>query len=217
MSFNCSKLPRKSFFLRPEGQSPQSNPQARLRARGLLWGWASDSAAILDTIENKSTTRSSSGAVVGSNGLNSESKRAHWTGSNKNIIMIFLLLDWNYHYDIFLAMNDNTLYKQIRKTLGYTQSDLAYMLGLTKLTICRRETGESPISLEAFKAIKVIPPKVQSLYMISFLNTPLNLKAIEVDEETAKKIMDEHPHEIETDSTKMSGGRILHNHLIRLI
>jgi len=53
-------------------------------------------------------------------------------------------------------------YRAKRESLGYTQAQLAHLLGVTVTTISRRETGArglSKVSYEAELAINTLPPK----------------------------------------------------------
>ncbi len=50
-------------------------------------------------------------------------------------------------------MTPNT-YKQYRKALGLTQTELAERLGVTRQCITLRETGRAPINKEAELAIE---------------------------------------------------------------
>jgi DNA-binding XRE family transcriptional regulator len=48
-------------------------------------------------------------------------------------------------------------YKAARERLGVTQSKLADILGITRETVTRRETGAATITSEAAMAIRSIP------------------------------------------------------------
>ena len=50
-------------------------------------------------------------------------------------------------------------YKGERKALGYTQSEAAATLGVTQVTIARRETGAQTITREAWLALLSLPKK----------------------------------------------------------
>jgi DNA-binding XRE family transcriptional regulator len=47
-------------------------------------------------------------------------------------------------------------YKAHREKLGLTQAGLAALLGVTRETVTRRETGTKPITMEAAMAIRSI-------------------------------------------------------------
>jgi transcriptional regulator with XRE-family HTH domain len=51
-------------------------------------------------------------------------------------------------------------YRQIRKSLKLSQTELAEKLGLHFVTIHKRETGDKPIAYEAQVAIKALADKI---------------------------------------------------------
>jgi transcriptional regulator with XRE-family HTH domain len=52
-----------------------------------------------------------------------------------------------------------TEYRTQRLSLGYTQGQLAAILGIPRTAISRRETGQQRITAEAVRAIKSLRPK----------------------------------------------------------
>jgi transcriptional regulator with XRE-family HTH domain len=50
-------------------------------------------------------------------------------------------------------------YRSLRRKLGLTQAGLAALLGLTRETITRRETGTAPITEEAAMALRQLITK----------------------------------------------------------
>jgi len=54
---------------------------------------------------------------------------------------------------------DPTAYKTLRIALGYTQVELAALVGVERLAIIRRENGTRPINREAELALLALPKK----------------------------------------------------------
>lgn len=55
-------------------------------------------------------------------------------------------------------MNDPSKYKSEREQRG-TQSEVAALLGVNRVSIARRETGAQVITVEAWKALLSLPKK----------------------------------------------------------
>ena len=53
---------------------------------------------------------------------------------------------------------NSELYKSKRENLGYTQSEVAALLGVNRVTVARRESG-SEITNEAWLALNALPKK----------------------------------------------------------
>jgi len=114
-------------------------------------------------------------------------------------------------------MEEYQAYRETRKRKGYTQPEAAYKLGVREETISRRENGAATIGLEAWAALRALPAKHQTSYMLSFINVPgLHLKALAIDADDADRTMREHDHEIEKEVTTFSDGSTYTQVMIRL-
>ena len=114
-------------------------------------------------------------------------------------------------------MEEHQAYRETRLRKGYTQPEAAYKLGVREETISRRENGSATIGLEAWAAIRSLPAKHQTSYMVSFINVPgLHLKALSIDADDADRTMREHDCEVEKEVTTWADGSTSTSVMIRL-